>query len=364
LQISKDRKKRVIDLYFNQHKTYAEIAQIERMSIRDISAIIKEEIARRQKHKDQELSAEAYRLFSEGKTPIEVAIILNLPASKVIKLYTEYWKLRRLDKLYTIFEETNGKIWIVLKLYKELIKKRRMSIEQVIDVVEIAIHKLPYMESLYEQVKDQVDKMQRTIQRLENYSHTLNDEIASAKALLNSYHLLCKGKRKEAENLNNVLSRLEALVSHFKIKDEDYSNLKQIVKENVKVVLSEKRVLISISFAAVIQTLKDNPQTVKLFQNISTTNDGEQHKDNDINITQCFESNKDRILDLAERNYENLVQALTNNAINTTAATSSFNSTLPLTKSSSSTFPNLSHNDTYRIEESEIYPNNKGDIVD
>jgi hypothetical protein len=344
LQISKDRKKRVIDLYFNQHKTYAEIAQIERMSIRDISAIIKEEIARRQKHKDQELSAEAYRLFSEGKTPIEVAIILNLPASKVIKLYTEYWKLRRLDKLYTIFEETNGKIWIVLKLYKELIKKRRMSIEQVIDVVEIAIHNLPYMESLYEQVKDQVDKMQRTIQRLENYSHTLNDEIASAKALLNSYHLLCKGKRKEAENLNNVLSRLEALVSHFKIKDEDYSNLKQIVKENVKVVLSEKRVLISISFAAVIQTLKDNPQTVKLFQN--------------------FESNKDRILDLAERNYENLVQALTNNAINTTAATSSFNSTLPLTKSSSSTFPNLSHNDTYRIEESEIYPNNKGDIVD
>ena len=43
-----------------------------------------------------------------------------------------------------------------------------MSIDQVIDVVEIAIHKLPYMESLYEQAKDQVDKMQHTIQRLEN----------------------------------------------------------------------------------------------------------------------------------------------------------------------------------------------------
>jgi DNA-binding CsgD family transcriptional regulator len=53
------------------------------MSPRDIHIIIKEEIARRQKHKDQEQSAEAYRLFSEGKTPIEAAIILNLPASKV-----------------------------------------------------------------------------------------------------------------------------------------------------------------------------------------------------------------------------------------------------------------------------------------
>ena len=88
-----------------------------------------------------------------------------------------------------------------------------MSIEKVANVVEIAIDKLPYMESLYDQVKDQVDKMQRTIQRLENQSHTLYDEIASAKALINSYHLSCERKRKEAEYLNNEISRLEALVS-------------------------------------------------------------------------------------------------------------------------------------------------------
>jgi DNA-directed RNA polymerase specialized sigma subunit len=36
LKITKDRKKRVIDLYFNQDKSYAEIAQIERISPRDI----------------------------------------------------------------------------------------------------------------------------------------------------------------------------------------------------------------------------------------------------------------------------------------------------------------------------------------
>jgi predicted DNA-binding protein YlxM (UPF0122 family) len=49
LQISDERKKRVIDLYYNQHKSYAEIAQMEHISPRDIHAIIKEEIARRQK---------------------------------------------------------------------------------------------------------------------------------------------------------------------------------------------------------------------------------------------------------------------------------------------------------------------------
>ncbi|MDQ4056655.1 MAG: hypothetical protein M3156_04470, partial [Thermoproteota archaeon] len=68
------------------------------------------------------------------------------PASKVSKLYREYWDLRGLHQLNIIYKETNGKVWIILKLYKELIKKRRMSIEQVTNVIGNAIHKLPYME--------------------------------------------------------------------------------------------------------------------------------------------------------------------------------------------------------------------------
>jgi transposase len=63
LTISEERKERVIDLYYNQGKTTREIAKIERMSIRDISAIRKEEEARRQKNKDQEQSSKAYKLF-------------------------------------------------------------------------------------------------------------------------------------------------------------------------------------------------------------------------------------------------------------------------------------------------------------
>jgi predicted DNA-binding protein YlxM (UPF0122 family) len=54
MQITEDRKKRVIDLYFNRHKTYAEISQIEKMSRLDIHAIVKEENSRLQKYKHQQ----------------------------------------------------------------------------------------------------------------------------------------------------------------------------------------------------------------------------------------------------------------------------------------------------------------------
>jgi predicted DNA-binding protein YlxM (UPF0122 family) len=109
LQITEDRKRRVIDLYFNQHKSYAEIAQIEHISPRDIPPIIKEEESRIQKYKDQQqrqqLCAKAYKLFSEGKTPVQVAITLYLGQPEVTKLYREYWKLKRLDRLYSAYTE-------------------------------------------------------------------------------------------------------------------------------------------------------------------------------------------------------------------------------------------------------------------
>jgi hypothetical protein len=265
-----------------------------------------------------------------------------------------------LDKLNTVFKETNGKLWTFLKLYKELIKKRRMSIEQVVNAVEIAIHKLPYMESLYIQAKDQAEKMQRTIQRLSNdiaakeYKISILDRIAFAS------EQDCKRKHQEIQELIAQKDRLEKLIANILNNGEGHSKLKQIVKEIVKAVLSDNEKLISVSFVALIQTIKADPQMVKLIQHIRRANDGQQHKDNDINVTGYLEFNKDRLLDLAEKNYKNLVEALTNNIIDTAANSS--NSTLSLPQSSS-TFPNLSKSDIYRKEESESFHNSKGDIA-
>jgi hypothetical protein len=116
----------------------------------------------------------------------------------------------------------------------------------------------------------------------------------------------------------------------------------------------------SISFTALIQTLKADPQMVKLIQDIPRANDGEQHKDND-NITNYLEANKDKILDLDEKYYENLIEAFTKNAINDACALHNpILSSLPANPSSQA---NQSDN-TYRKEKSEIHHNSKGDSDD
>jgi hypothetical protein len=107
IRTRQERERLVLDLY-NQGKTIREIAKEVRMSFRDIGAILNKAVEEKtegskvqQQEQEQQLSlsAQAYKLFSERKTPLEVTIALNLSESDATKFYREYWKLNN----YTIW---------------------------------------------------------------------------------------------------------------------------------------------------------------------------------------------------------------------------------------------------------------------
>jgi hypothetical protein len=264
-----------------------------------------------------------------------------------------------------IHKETNGNTWTLWKLYQQLVKKRHLSKEQVANVVEIAIHKLPYMENLYRQAEEETEKMQGTILRLANDIVARKHKISTLDKTAFSIELECKRTEQRVQQLIDKKDRLEKLIENI-VNGEGYSKLKHTIKENVKAALSEEKKVISVCFAALILTLKTDPKMVNLIYSMPTDNDGKQHEDINNNITQYIESNKDRILDFTEKNYENLVEALANNAVDTTADTSfSSNPTSSLPSSSSSTFsPPSDQSDTYRIEDPESFRQNKDDSND
>jgi predicted DNA-binding protein YlxM (UPF0122 family) len=177
LQLTDERKKRVIDLYFSQHKTYIEIAEIERMSPRDIHAIIKEEETTRQKYQHQQqqgvLSSKAYELFSKRKTPVEVAIALNLREPEVTNMYREYWKLKRLDKLDSAYKELGDDgMRNFLKLYR-LAKKEGVSVEQVVKLLLLVDERNPFgliqLEKRREWLIAKIHDLDMQIERSKNY---------------------------------------------------------------------------------------------------------------------------------------------------------------------------------------------------
>ena len=99
------------------------------------------------------LSAQAYKLFSEGKTPLEVSIALNLRESQATKFCREYWKLKHLHNLNMAYQEIKDDIASFLKLYN-LAKAKGMGIQQVIDALEIANNDLPSIEEQYKRLRN------------------------------------------------------------------------------------------------------------------------------------------------------------------------------------------------------------------
>lgn len=135
-----EKEKLVLDLY-NECKSMREIAQIVLMSFRDIGAIIdkeeKEKETREGQSRQEILSTHAYKLFSDGKSPIQVAVALNLREPEVAMFYVEYWKLRQLHSLNWVYEQVKDNIGYFVSLYIAA-KVARMDVQHVIGLLAIA----------------------------------------------------------------------------------------------------------------------------------------------------------------------------------------------------------------------------------
>src|SRR5438105_2705465 len=164
---SSERERLVIDLYYNQRKKVREIAQEARMSFRDIGAILKKKevnsgggnvIDNGINRSSNEKATQAYKLFSEGKKPVEVAIQLNLSEKEATRYYTEYWRLKRLYNLYHIYQESKGNLSPILNLYK-LAKRKGITadnIEWFVNMVNIGTYNIPDLQKQYANLQEQV----------------------------------------------------------------------------------------------------------------------------------------------------------------------------------------------------------------
>ena len=111
-----EKEKRVIELHL-EGKTIRDMSKEVRMSFRDISKIRKdyektkrletkkEDKPSNQKSKKPSISSRAFKLFSEGKKPTDVAIEVDISAEKVEKLWSQFLNLESMPECYEFYQE-------------------------------------------------------------------------------------------------------------------------------------------------------------------------------------------------------------------------------------------------------------------
>jgi hypothetical protein len=157
---TREEKERLVLELYNRRTPIRVISKEAGMSFRDIGRIIdkkeKEKEAKQGEARQTMLSTQAYNLFLQGKTPVQVAIALNIREPEATQYYKEYWKLVQLHSLNWVYEQVKDDIRYFVKLYISA-KVARMGVEQVIRLLEIANNDLPVVEHKCERLKREAD---------------------------------------------------------------------------------------------------------------------------------------------------------------------------------------------------------------
>jgi hypothetical protein len=237
-----EKEKLVIDLYYNQRKNVRQIAQEARMSFRDIAAVLKKKEAaavngdgsgsgngirvamdNQQQQigngssRSNQKSTQAYKLFSEGKTPVEVAIQLNLSEKEATRFYTEYWRLKRLYNLYHIYQESKGDLSYIMKLCR-LAKRqgiRADNIEWFVNMVDIGTYNIPDLQKQYAKIKDELEFIdhRKVVSKAE--LDNMNNQISMLRRTMYQLSATCNDKRNEIAYLKNQIQVLEGYVTRL-----------------------------------------------------------------------------------------------------------------------------------------------------
>jgi methyl-accepting chemotaxis protein len=213
-------------------------------------------------------NVKAYKLFNEGKSPLEVAAELNLPGPQVQQFYVEYWKLKQMHQLFNVYHEIQNSIRYFLKLVK-LGKREGLTPEQIINLIQMAdnIHKLKEkFQHLQSEVVDIA--MRKSIGKEE--LKDLCNEVETTREKLNSADKAFKVKYEELSDICSQIRKIEDYLEKLK-GGQSYQELEAVVRSEVGKTLSDNNKLLQNALISIVVALRNDPDKYLLIDRMELT---------------------------------------------------------------------------------------------
>jgi hypothetical protein len=177
--MTKAQKEQYVIALHKQDKKIREIMQRVHMSPRDICVIIKKQKLQVERERGQleekddydteskSKTTQAVKMFSEGKTPVDVAVGLDLPVDEVQEIYRQFLGLKNMHKLVEVYDEMENYLPSLLELFR-IIESRGINKNDIIDVLKIInTGQLLYLQKKAANLTDGVDWLENEIRKKE-----------------------------------------------------------------------------------------------------------------------------------------------------------------------------------------------------
>src|ERR671918_765854 len=221
-RMNKKQKETLVLALAEKGKTYREITREAGVSPNTIKAVL----SKSGLDESTSIHSRAFELFSEGKTPLQVAITLNLEAEQLIQYHQQYFMLLGCTEFTKVYLQIKDNPWPYVDL-ANLVQNARMSDSEVVELLKIANRYLP-------RVRLELD---RTNEELNSTKAALNSWKAAVSNEVRVYQDFCdrnlKLKNREAElqlsisELERKETRLNESLSEFQENDDFHPEVKE-----------------------------------------------------------------------------------------------------------------------------------------
>ncbi len=295
--MNKKQKEALVLALAEKGKTYREITKEAGVSPNTIKAVLN----RAGLNESTSIHSRAFELFSEGKTPLQVAITLNLEAEKAIQYHQQYFMLLGCTEFTKVYLQIKDNPWAYVNFVK-LALNSGMSDNEVEELLKIANGHLPRVKLEYDRLKAGLNSLEdEKTNSTEDY-HRLCNEISGMKTTVDQLQLTIKESKDEKAKLEMQKIRLQNFVKDFQNSNIDYNKVKQAIKGQIEYILTDRRRLLRMAIQSVIELLRLDPQKFHAFY---------------YNQSIMQPENDEPILVEAEQLYEKMLENLTNKVITT-----------------------------------------------
>ena len=313
--MDKRQKEALVVAMLEKGETYREITKRAGVSPNTVKAVAN----KMGLDQNTSVSSRALELFVKQKTPLQVAIELDIKAEDAMHLYHQYFMLLGITEFTKAYLQVKENPWPYVNLVK-LVQNAKIGEGEVVELLKIANGYLPRVRLEYDRVEAELNSLEAKKLNLFNEHQRQCDETSNLHNEMDCLQSILGKLRHEEAALNQQKERTENFVKNLRKDNEICVKFKQMVKQEIENnVLQQPRSLLRIAVASIFESQRKNPEKLlALYYNTSPTLSVEQLlsqssiSENQSDPTQFAHSNdslENLILDEAEQCYNRIVEA-------------------------------------------------------
>ena len=156
--MDKKQKEALVLAMLEKGESYRDIAQKAKVSPNTIKMLAN----RAGLDETTSISSRAFELYVQQKTPVEVAIALNLEAEKAINYYHQYFMLLGITEFTKAYLQVKDNPWPFVNLVK-LVQNAKIGEGEVVELLKIANGYLPRVRLEYDRLKEEKNSLEAEI---------------------------------------------------------------------------------------------------------------------------------------------------------------------------------------------------------